>query len=170
MRVITIGRGSANDVSINDGLVSRHHLQIIQDDNGNFRIADFGSKNGTFVNGRQISGEIALSRSDVVRIGNTTLAWKDHFPDIATPRQSGHPTPPPPVVIPQSPIIPENININKNERIEYSNVLRKGDDFKVNFNRNVGDKMGNAVGGTLGCLVSILIIAAIIALIALFAF
>ncbi|MDR2065261.1 MAG: FHA domain-containing protein, partial [Prevotellaceae bacterium] len=58
MKVITIGRKPENSVVINDPLVSRHHLQIIQDDSGNFRLADFGSKNGTFVNGKRISGEV----------------------------------------------------------------------------------------------------------------
>ena len=34
MKVVTIGRNQANDVIIDDHLVSRHHVQIIQDDNG----------------------------------------------------------------------------------------------------------------------------------------
>jgi molecular chaperone DnaK (HSP70) len=82
MKVITIGRHSSNDVVIdNDGKVSRHHLQIIQDDNGNFRLADFGSMNGTFVNGSPVTGEFALAASDIIRIGNTTLPWKNYFGD-----------------------------------------------------------------------------------------
>jgi hypothetical protein len=86
MKVITIGRNANNDVVINDPLVSRHHLQIIRDDYGNFRLADFGSKNGTFVNGEKIKGEIRLNLTDVIRIGNTTLPWHGYFP----------PAPPPP--------------------------------------------------------------------------
>jgi pSer/pThr/pTyr-binding forkhead associated (FHA) protein len=92
MKVITIGRSSQNDVVISDSKVSRHHLQIIQDDYGNFRLADFGSKNGTFVNGTKISGEITLSSNDVVRIGNTTVAWKQYFPPSLPPQISPEPT------------------------------------------------------------------------------
>lgn len=79
MKIIKIGRSSNNDVNINDALVSRVHCQIIQDDNGNFRLIDAGSKNGTFVNGTKRHGEVRLSTSDIVRIGNTTLPWQTYF-------------------------------------------------------------------------------------------
>ncbi|MDR1552069.1 MAG: FHA domain-containing protein [Prevotellaceae bacterium] len=79
MKIITIGRGQENDIVINDLKISRHHLQIIQDDYGNFRLADFGSTNGTFVNGRQVKGEVHLNVNDVIRIGNTTLPWRSYF-------------------------------------------------------------------------------------------
>ena len=79
MKVITIGRSSQNDVPINDGKVSRHHCQIIQHDDGSYSLSDFGSTNGTFVNGRQVHGEVRLNPTDVVRIGNTVLNWKNYF-------------------------------------------------------------------------------------------
>ena len=79
MKVITIGRSTQNDVVINDPYVGRNHLQIIQKDDGAFYVVDFGSKNGTYVNGRKVRGEVLLSPNDVVRIGNTTLPWKDYF-------------------------------------------------------------------------------------------
>ena len=79
MHAITIGRSSQNDVVINDRNVSRVHCQIIQDDTGNFRLLDFGSTNGTFVNGRKIIGEIRLNSGDTIRVGNTTLPWQPYF-------------------------------------------------------------------------------------------
>jgi hypothetical protein len=93
MKVITIGRSRDNDIVISDSYVSGHHLQIIQDDTGSFRLADFGSKNGTYVNGRKISGEIYLNPTDVVRIGNTTLPWKSYFIQ-APPVYVNNPVPP----------------------------------------------------------------------------
>ena len=81
MKVITIGRDLDNDIVINDDKASRHHLQIIKEDSGSFRIVDFGSTNGTFVNERKITGEIAISAYDTVRIGNTTLPWQSYFPE-----------------------------------------------------------------------------------------
>lgn len=82
MKVITIGRSSDNNnVVINDNRVSRSHLQIVKDDNGNCYAIDLGSTNGTFVNGKRISGKTLLQKGDVVVIGNTTLAWENYFVD-----------------------------------------------------------------------------------------
>ena len=79
MKVITIGRTEDNDVIIDDACTSRHHLQIIQHDDGHYTLSDFGSTNGTYVNGQKISGEINLAENDIVRIGNTTLPWRLYF-------------------------------------------------------------------------------------------
>lgn len=81
MKVITIGRLEENDVVINDQCASRHHMQIIQHDDGSFTLSDFGSTNGTYVNGQKISGEIPLNEMDIVRIGNTTIPWRMYFED-----------------------------------------------------------------------------------------
>lgn len=79
MKVVTIGRSSQNEVTINDSKVSRHHCQIIQHDNGSFSLSDFGSTNGTYVNGKRVRGEVWLNPNDVVRIGDTTLQWRSYF-------------------------------------------------------------------------------------------
>jgi len=79
MKVITIGRDLDNDIVVNDSKASRHHLQIICD-GGNYRIVDFNSTNGTFVNDQKISGETTLLINDRVRIGNTVLPWQTYFP------------------------------------------------------------------------------------------
>lgn len=80
MKVITIGRSNeGNDVIVDDPWVSRHHFQIVQDDDGSFRLADFGSTNGTYVNGQKVSGEVELDENDIIRVGNTTIPWKQYF-------------------------------------------------------------------------------------------
>ena len=79
MKVITIGRSQDNDIEINDVKVSRNHLQIVQDDNGNYSVVDLGSTNGTFVNGQRTTGEVRLQPNDEVKIGNTTLPWQSYF-------------------------------------------------------------------------------------------
>jgi hypothetical protein len=79
MKIITIGRSSGNSVVINDSLVSKSHCQIIKDDNGSYRLIDNNSTNGTFINGVKRHGEVRLNRSDIVRIGNTTLPWQSYF-------------------------------------------------------------------------------------------
>jgi len=78
MEVKTFGRGSQNDVDVNDTRVSRSHCQIIKD-NGRYFIRDLGSTNGTYVNGSRINGERSLSLYDTVTIGDTTLPWQKYF-------------------------------------------------------------------------------------------
>ena len=90
MRVITIGRSQENDVVIDDYKVSRIHLQIVQNDYGNYSVVDLNSANGTFVNGERITGEYYLQTSDIVKIGNTVLPWLSYVdtPDY-TPNERG---------------------------------------------------------------------------------
>lgn len=85
MKVITIGRSSQNNVIINDSKVSRHHCQIVQYDDGSYGIVDFGSTNGTYVNGRRVQGEERMNPNDVVRIGYTTLPWRSYFGTVVPP-------------------------------------------------------------------------------------
>ena len=51
---LTIGRGSENDIVINNPAVSRHHATIFTNVN-TVVIVDTGSTNGTFVNNLRIA-------------------------------------------------------------------------------------------------------------------
>ena len=51
---IYIGRGPENDIQIDDKYISRRHLKLQRKGNKYF-IQDLNTKNGTFVNGKQIS-------------------------------------------------------------------------------------------------------------------
>ena len=85
MRVINIGRQAANDVIIDDDSASRYHLQIVEFDDGTYHLIDFGSTNGTYVNGLRIEKEVVLDENDFVRIGDTMLPWKSYFaPDFVS--------------------------------------------------------------------------------------
>ncbi|GAC70294.1 FHA domain-containing protein [Gordonia soli] len=65
----TIGRTPDNDIVVSDVLASRHHARVSARPDG-LLIEDLGSVNGTFVNGRRISGQL-LTENDVVTIGNS---------------------------------------------------------------------------------------------------
>lgn len=69
---MTIGRADC-DIELNDPDVSRRHAVLRQVDHG-LAIEDLGSKNGTFVNDRRISGIVPLGAGDRVRFGNTV--WR----------------------------------------------------------------------------------------------
>jgi pSer/pThr/pTyr-binding forkhead associated (FHA) protein len=73
--VITIGRGNANDLVLNDPSVSRFHAVVKQSPQGAVVIADRGSTNGVRVNGARIA-EVELHKGDRARIGVYELAFE----------------------------------------------------------------------------------------------
>jgi FHA domain-containing protein len=72
--LISIGRASDNDVILDDPLVSRHHCQL-KLQHGAYGLADLGSRNGSWVNGQQVS-EVALGPGDRIRIGSTEIEFQ----------------------------------------------------------------------------------------------
>jgi len=70
--------------------ISKRHCAILQRDNRAF-VRDFDSTNGTFVNDRQIKGEIELQQGDRLRIG--PIVFTVH---VETGTPVNRPTPPPP--------------------------------------------------------------------------
>jgi hypothetical protein len=69
-----IGKTPGCDFIIDDGYASGHHAQIIMDQGGNCRLYDFGSTNGTFVNGVRVT-DVALEHGATVKIGSTELRF-----------------------------------------------------------------------------------------------
>lgn len=65
---LRIGRNPDNDVVIDDPSVSGYHARIFAGSNG-LSILDIGSRNGTAVDGRQITAQTPLSASSQIRIG-----------------------------------------------------------------------------------------------------
>jgi pSer/pThr/pTyr-binding forkhead associated (FHA) protein len=63
-----LGRSPYCSIVINDGLVSRQHAAIRVTREG-MAIEDLGSRNGTFVNQRRISGTQVLSPGDRIDVG-----------------------------------------------------------------------------------------------------
>ncbi|MBV9266643.1 MAG: polysaccharide biosynthesis tyrosine autokinase [Acidobacteria bacterium] len=79
---ILIGREAICEVCLSDEAVSRKQCAV-KADNESFRIMDFGSRNGTFVNGVPIR-EKFLQHGDKIRIGGTELVFLDND-EAATP-------------------------------------------------------------------------------------
>lgn len=65
----TLGRMPGHDIVIADEAASRTHAVLELDADDHLTIRDIGSTNGTFVNGREITGLQALNHSDQIRIG-----------------------------------------------------------------------------------------------------
>lgn len=66
--LITVGRGNANDLVLNDASVSRFHAVVKLRENSIF-IADRGSTNGIVLNDAKISKETELKDGDVALVG-----------------------------------------------------------------------------------------------------
>ncbi len=71
--VIFVGRDLQNDIVVSDAEVSRRHARLTRLPNGVYEIEDLGSTNGTFVNGRRLTGKQTLARGDVVMMGSKVL-------------------------------------------------------------------------------------------------
>ena len=70
---IGLGRDNGNDIQLHDTEVSRRHAAMRRDADG-YSIADLGSSNGTFVNGRQVQTH-HLVTGDELLIGSTRMLY-----------------------------------------------------------------------------------------------
>jgi serine/threonine protein kinase len=107
---LLIGRQASDEGSLGqDAEISREHARVSRAD-GEFVIEDLGSTNGTFVNGRRISGPEILSAGDRIQLGATTLVVQVSVPsvrvDVAAAPQAPA-APEAPAAPPEGPAAPE---------------------------------------------------------------
>ena len=67
---LTIGRKDGNAIVLLDQHVSGNHAEIIVRNNKVY-LEDLHSTNGTFLNGKRISGKVQLSNKDEITIGKS---------------------------------------------------------------------------------------------------
>lgn len=67
-----IGRRPDLDLSVGSRVVSSLHAELITN-TGILAIRDLGSTNGTFVNGKQVEGDVLLAEGDWIEIGDVHL-------------------------------------------------------------------------------------------------
>jgi len=84
-RVSRIGRGSDNEITINDELVSKEHAEVEarESDSGqgyDYFIKDKESTNGTYVNDKKVDEQL-LKHEDVVRVGMNHFRFVDDAND-----------------------------------------------------------------------------------------
>lgn len=70
----TVGRAEDNDLPLADAFSSGHHILINRVDDA-YRLRDSGSKNGTYLNGKKVSGEVELKKGDEILVGSTRLIF-----------------------------------------------------------------------------------------------
>src|SRR5262245_11427569 len=74
-RRLNVGRASDNELTLNDASVSKIHAALLMTTEGTLLVADTGSTNGTYINGRRISyGESRqIEDGDVVGFGDVEV-------------------------------------------------------------------------------------------------
>lgn len=95
MKELTIGRTPDNDIQISDSSVSRSHASLFIS-GSEYSIKDHQSANGTYINGLRVNGVAKLKNTDIVKLGNALLPWKNYIgvlddtrTEISTPKSSG---------------------------------------------------------------------------------
>ncbi len=109
--IVEIAVGREEDLSLQDGSVSRHHASFFHA-SGGWTIIDHGSLNGVYRNNRRLSHPVYLNPMDVVRIagylffytGSALIFQTDNVPDGSRPAPvkppvAGAPVPPPPAPV-----------------------------------------------------------------------
>ncbi|WP_221356156.1 ABC transporter ATP-binding protein/permease [Streptomyces beigongshangae] len=71
-RTVRIGRGVDNDLVVDDLSVSRRHAELRALPDGTYEIADLGSHNGTYLNGRPVT-RARIDGGDIVGIGHSAF-------------------------------------------------------------------------------------------------
>src|SRR5947209_7571421 len=77
-RRINVGRVTGNELQLEHASVSKVHAALVMNREGTLLVADTGSTNGTFINGRRISyGEARhIEDGDVVSFGDVEVRFK----------------------------------------------------------------------------------------------
>jgi len=75
---LSVGRVSDNEVALNDASVSKIHAALTMNQQGTLLVADTGSTNGTYINGRRIAyGEARqIEEGDVVGFGDVEVRFR----------------------------------------------------------------------------------------------
>jgi len=77
-KCLSVGRVSDNDLALNDSSVSKIHAALTMNSQGTLLVADTGSTNGTYINGRRIAyGEARqIEDGDVVGFGDVEVRFR----------------------------------------------------------------------------------------------
>jgi pSer/pThr/pTyr-binding forkhead associated (FHA) protein len=74
--ITTIGRDPRNTVALDDIKVSGFHARLQRGLDGGLIVEDWGSQNGTYLNGELLVDAGKLVENDLIHVGDTTLQLK----------------------------------------------------------------------------------------------
>ncbi|MBP9893181.1 MAG: FHA domain-containing protein, partial [Planctomycetes bacterium] len=154
---VSFGRGDAADHRLPDKSSSRVHAQFLFRE-GRWCVEDLQSANGTLLNGKKISGIVALNSGDVVKVGATEMKFEGEAPKPPPEPESQLPRlvyQPDPNVAPIVVLIRDRITVgrkadnslqidNKGVSGVHVEVVRKGGACLL---RDLDSSNGTTVGG-----------------------
>jgi predicted component of type VI protein secretion system len=114
-RGVKIGRSRDNGLIIDNLAVSHHHAYVYIGVDGRLMLEDFGSMNGTFVNGQRVKTTV-LKPGDSVTIGKHKILVKDSWEPEGLMTWVGRP-------IPEMEKIQETAMLGTKERTEFLQQL-----------------------------------------------
>ena len=121
-REVSIGRSPDNAVVIDNPAVSHYHARVFNEE-GRLMLEDFGSLNGTFVNGQRVK-MVGLKPGDSVMIGKHTIIVTDSAEVRAQPVWRGDAK--------AAPKINETVMLDTKERREFLHkVAQTGESAQV---------------------------------------
>jgi hypothetical protein len=71
---VLVGRGSDNDIVLNDPFMNRYHAQFVRLADG-YAFEDLGSSNGSYLNGISTTGRTPLKTGDRIHVGQSILRY-----------------------------------------------------------------------------------------------
>lgn len=93
-RKFFIGRAEDCNLRTPSDLISRHHCAILVDrEKGVAAVRDFGSRNGTFVNGEPAQPQCKLRNGDRLKVGNLEFEFQMSSAPAPAPQPAVHPAP-----------------------------------------------------------------------------
>jgi pSer/pThr/pTyr-binding forkhead associated (FHA) protein len=110
VKEVSIGRSPDNGIIIDNPAVSHYHVRVFNEE-GRLMLEDFGSMNGTFVNGQRVK-MVTLKPGDSVAIGKHTIVVTDSAEVRASVPFSGSNN------MPAPPKINETVMLDTKERRE----------------------------------------------------
>src|SRR5271163_4806899 len=108
---VSIGRSPDNGIVIDNPAISSYHARVFHED-GRLMLQDFGSLNGTFVNGQRVK-MVMLKPGDSVGIGKHTIVVTDSVEVRAHSLDNA-------AVKPAVPKINETVMLDTKDRREYT--------------------------------------------------
>ena len=83
---LTVGREAGNDVVLPEGGLSRKHCRFYEE-GGEVFVEDFGSSNGTFVDGQRIEAPTSISEGQEILLANIAVQFSGGAARAGTPKR-----------------------------------------------------------------------------------
>ena len=115
----TIGRQPDCEIVLDHGAVSREHARIAKESQGYF-VEDLHSRNGTYLNGREVHSKTRIFNNDVIRICDVEFTFHDHLKTERLPGSTQFLTTSSRIIIDDSPVDDEAFHTTASAEIDVS--------------------------------------------------